>query len=71
MSRKELATRTDVTEKHINTLISGERNITVSFAKKLGYIFPVSKIDPNDPRENAKYWQSLQNDYDISILQDQ
>lgn len=71
MSRKELATRTDVTEKHINTLISGERNITVSFAKKLGYIFPVSKSNPNDPMENAKYWQSLQNDYDISNLQEQ
>lgn len=71
MTRKELATRTGVTEKHINTLISGERNITVSFAKKLGYIFHVSETKPDDPKENAKYWQSLQNNYDIFQLQEQ
>lgn len=68
MSRKELATRTNVTEKHINTLISGQRSITVGYAKKLGYVFPVSTADP---RDNAKYWQSLQNEYDISVLQEQ
>lgn len=70
MTRKELATRTSVTEKHINTLISGERNITVSFAKKLAYIFHVCETNPNDPRENTKYWQSLQNDYDIFKIQE-
>lgn len=71
MTRKELATRTGVTEKHINTLISGERNITASFAKKLGYVFHISKTVPNEPKENAKYWQSLQNNYDIFELEKQ
>lgn len=71
MTRKELATRTGVTEKHINTLISEERNITASFAKKLGYVLPVDEIDSDDPKENAKYWQGLQNNYDIFILEKQ
>lgn len=71
MTRKELATRTGVTEKHINTLISEERNITASFSKKLGYVLPVDEIDSDDPKENAKYWQGLQNNYDIFILEEQ
>ncbi|MBQ8707660.1 MAG: helix-turn-helix domain-containing protein [Succinivibrionaceae bacterium] len=70
MTRKELATRTGVTEKHINTLISGERNITPSFAKKLGYVFHVDETGCEDPKENAKYWQGLQNNYDIFILEE-
>lgn len=68
LSRKELATRTGVTEKHINTLISGERNITISFAKKLGYVFGDGSLDP---KNSAIYWQNLQNEYDISVLQEQ
>ncbi len=56
-------------KKHINTLISGERNITASYAKRLAYIFRVSEIDTDDPKENARYWQSLQNNFDIFQLQ--
>lgn len=61
MSRKELAERTSVSEKHISTLISGERNITASFARKLGYVFG-NKLD-------AKYWQHLQAEYDLAELE--
>ena len=57
MSRKELAVRTTVTEKHINTLIAGEKKITTSYARKLGYVF-----DGMD----AAAWQKLQNDYDMA-----
>lgn len=39
MSRKELAIRIGVTEKHISTVINGERWISPSFARKLGYVF--------------------------------
>lgn len=71
MTRKELATRTGVTEKHINTLISKERNITTSFAKKLGYVFHVDEIKSDEPKDKARYWQDLQNKYDIFILEEQ
>lgn len=60
MTRKELAARTAVTEKHISTLISGERNITASFARKLGCVFD---------GYNASRWQQLQNEYDLSELE--
>ncbi len=60
MTRKELATRTGVTEKHISTLISGEKKITVSFAMKLGYVF-----DGYD----AERWITLQNEYDLAALE--
>ena len=39
MSRKELALRTGVTEKHISTVINGERGISTGFARKLGYVW--------------------------------
>jgi HTH-type transcriptional regulator / antitoxin HigA len=57
MSRKELAIRTGVTEKHICTVINGERGISIGFAKKLGYVF-----------ESAKYWLELQAEYDTEQL---
>ena len=57
MTRKELALRTNVSEKHISTIISGDRDISLSFARKLGFIF-----------ENAKYWADLQSDYDEEQL---
>ncbi len=53
MSRKELALRTDVTEKHIGTIVNGDKGISTAFARKLGYVF-------ND----AKFWMSLQAEYD-------
>lgn len=53
MSKKELAVRTNVTEKHVWTIINGEKGISTAFAKKLGYVF-----------ENAGYWMDLQAKYD-------
>lgn len=57
MSRKELSIRTGVTEKHICTVINGERDISMGFARKLGYVF-----------HDAAYWIKLQNDYDEEQL---
>lgn len=53
MSRKELALRTNVTEKHICTIVNCDKGISTTFARKLGYVF-----------EDAKYWMRLQADYD-------
>lgn len=53
MSRKELAIRTGVTEKHICTVVNGDKGISTTFARKLGYVF-----------ENASYWLNLQAQYD-------
>ena len=62
MSRKELAIRTNVTEKHICTIVNGDKGISSSFANKLGYVF-----------ENAGFWLNLQAEYDAeqSKLQEQ
>lgn len=53
MSRKELAQRTGVTEKHISTVINGEKGISTSFARKLGYVF-----------DDATFWLTVQAEYD-------
>lgn len=58
MSQKELALRTGVTEKHISTLINGEKNISLSFSKKLEYVFIL---------DNNKTFFDLQNQYDSYI----
>ena len=55
MSQFELALRAGVTPKHISTIISGEKNISVSFAKKLEYALNVE----------AEFWINLQTLYDI------
>ena len=57
MSRKELSIRTGVTEKHICTVINGDRDISAAFARKLGYVF-----------HNAGYWMKLQSEYDEDQL---
>ena len=57
MSRKELAERTGVTEKHIGSIILGNNNITLSFAKKLEYVFELKQND----------WIKMQLDYDDSL----
>ncbi|MDY2670035.1 MAG: ImmA/IrrE family metallo-endopeptidase [Anaerovoracaceae bacterium] len=57
MSRKEMAVRTGVTEKHVNTIITGDRRISTSYARKIGYVFPP-----------AKYWLDLQNRFDQEQL---
>ncbi len=53
ISRKELSQRIDVSEKHISTVINGERGISPAFARKLGYVF-----------HDTAYWLKLQADYD-------
>lgn len=58
MSRKELAIRTGVTEKHICTVVNGDRPISVAFARKLGYVF-----------ESQGFWVSLQAEYDAEQMQ--
>lgn len=57
MSRKELAIRTGVTEKHICTVVNCEKGISSAFARKLGYVF-----------ENAKFWMDVQAEYDSEQL---
>ena len=37
MTQRELAVRTGVTEKHISTVINGQKNISAAFARKLEY----------------------------------
>ena len=54
MSRSELAARTGVTEKHISTVINGNKGISPAFAKKLAYAFD----------EQASVWLNLQAKYD-------
>ena len=53
MSRKELAQRIDVSEKHISTVISGGKGISSAFARKLGYVF-----------KDTAYWLTIQAKYD-------
>ena len=53
MHRSEAARRTGVTEKHICTVVNGQRNITPAFAQKLGYVF-----------ESPSFWLELQAEYD-------
>ncbi len=57
MTRKELAARTGVTEKHICTIINGNKDISLAFARKLGYVF-----------DDASYWLNLQAEYDANQL---
>ena len=58
MSQKELAVRTGVTEKHISTVISGQKNISPTFAQKLEYALGFS----------ATEWLALQAEYDTTLL---
>ena len=39
MSQKELAVRTGMTEKHISTVVKGQKRISVAFAKKTRICF--------------------------------
>lgn len=57
MSRKELAIRTGVTEKHICTIVNGDKGISTAFARKLGYVF-----------ETVDYWTDVQARYDAEQL---
>lgn len=59
MSQKELAIRCGVSEKHVSTVISGQKNISASFAKKLEYALEIDAI----------FWMNLQTNYDKEILE--
>lgn len=59
MSQKDLAIRTGVTEKHISTIITGSKPISVAFAKKLEYALGI----------DASFWINLQSNYDREILE--
>jgi len=54
MSQKELAIKTGMTEKYISTVISGQQNISSSFAKKLEYALGIEK----------DFWINLQANYE-------
>ena len=58
MSRKELAQRICISEKHISTVIGGEKGISAAFARKLGYVF-----------HDTAYWLNIQAEYDAEQSQ--
>ena len=59
MSQKELSLRTKVSAKHISTVLNGEKNISVSFAKKLEYALNI----------DAEFWMGLQALYDRELYE--
>ena len=66
MSRKELAQRTNVTEKHICTVINGDRGISAAFAQKLGYVFDTPAEWLQRQAEYEEYQLYLQEENSIS-----
>lgn len=58
MSRKELAIRTGFSEKHVSTVINGQKSISPSFAKKLEYALKIPASDG----------LNRQNEYDNALL---
>lgn len=59
MSQKELSLRTGFSGKHISTVLNGEKNISVSFAKKLEYALNI----------DAEFWMNLQNQCDKELIE--
>ena len=59
MSQRELAIRTGMTEKHISTVIRGQKNISPAFARKLEYALGIE----------ASFWMNLQFNYDRELLE--
>lgn len=58
ISQKELAIRTGFTEKHISTVINGQKNISAEFAMRLQYALSVP----------ASFWRNLQTNYDLEVV---
>lgn len=58
MTQRELAVRTGMTEKHISTVIHGQKSISAAFAKKLEYALGIE----------ASFWMNLQAGYDRELL---
>jgi len=59
MTQRELAIRTGMTEKHISTVIHGQKGISAAFAKKLEYALGIE----------ASFWMNLQANYDRELLE--
>ena len=59
MSQKELSIRTGMSEKHISTVITGKKDISASFAKKLE--FALSK--------KMTFWMEKQAEYDNALYE--
>jgi len=57
MSQRELAMRTDVTEKHISGVVNGKKSISTNFAKKLEYALGI----------DSSFWINLQANYDKEL----
>ena len=59
MTQRELAVRTGMTEKHISTVIHGQKGISAAFARKLEYALGIE----------TSFWMSLQANYDRELLE--
>lgn len=59
MTQRELAVRTGMTEKHISTVIHGQKNISAAFARKLEYALGIE----------TSFWMNLQSEYDRELLE--
>lgn len=59
MTQRELSARTGMTEKHISTVIHGQKNISASFARKLEYALGIE----------TSFWMNLQANYDRELLE--
>ena len=59
MSQRELAVRTGMTEKHISTVIHGQKGISTAFARKLEYALGIE----------TAFWINLQANYDRELLE--
>lgn len=57
MSQHDLSVRTGMTEKHISTVINGDKDISASFAKKLEYALGIP----------AEEWMRRQSEYDCAL----
>ena len=57
MSQKELALRTGVTEPHVSSVINCQKDISVSYAKKLEYALGI----------DASFWINLQANYEKEL----
>ncbi len=59
MSQRELAIRTGMTEKHVSTVIHGQKGISAAFARKLEYALGIE----------TSFWMNLQANYDRELLE--
>ena len=59
MTQRELSIRTGMTEKHISTVIHGQKNISPTFARRLEYATGIE----------ASFWMNLQANYDRELIE--